>query len=154
MVLEVADEAAWRMGEGLVGCGVRFGRDSMEAGLMKEREVLGGSFGWESMVDRVGWERTAAADLDISVDGPFDNAGFLTMGWVCGLGVADRAARVFWYFSSAARRFSMLAVHSISIHSGSCTQGSVVLSQFLSRVASAIFSASSCSFRRFCSCRS
>ena len=97
-------------------------------------------------------ESAAAADLDVRVDGPLE-MGFLA-GTFRGFGLVDKAAIVFWYFSSAAFLFSMLTVHSISVHSGSCTQGILVLSRSLNILASVFLSAISFSFSRRRSCRS
>lgn len=153
MVLDVAVEAVWRMAEGLVGGGVFLVREGrMDRGFGNEMDDLVSGF-WVGRGAAGFWrERAAAADLDVRVDGPLET-GFLAWRF-CGFGLVDKAAMLFWYFSSAARLFSMLTEHSISVHSGSCIQGMLVLSRSLRSLASVFLSAISFSFNRRRSCRS
>ena len=73
-----------------------------------------------ALLGLLGWDRAAAAVLDVMVDGAFDDDALCEESDLgMGLGLGSRRAIVFWYFCSASLRDSMLAIHSFPWHSGS-----------------------------------
>ena len=105
VVFEAAVAAAWRIEEGFVGAGVGFGREVRD---VLKRGFAGGLLGFDVGFGRgtacLGWDRAAAADLDLMVEGPVVEAGF----FVLGCDSAAIAVIVFWYCSSAAFLASMV----------------------------------------------
>lgn len=94
VVLDAADAAVWRMGEGLVGCGVRFGRETMDEGFEKGRGFLLAGFWASTAAVGLGSDSAAAADLELIVEAPLDWTGFL-VGGSFGFGLAESSAMVF-----------------------------------------------------------
>lgn len=94
VVLEAADAAVWRMGEGLVGCGVRLGRDRMDEDLEKGREGLLADFRAATAAVRLVCDRAATADLELSVEAPLEEIGFCAARFF-GFGLVESSAIVF-----------------------------------------------------------
>lgn len=76
VVLEARVAAVWRIAEGLVGGGVGLREEILEKG---SRDFVGGiedlMVGFE-VFGSPDWERAAAADFEVRVEGPFDEIGF------------------------------------------------------------------------------
>ena len=76
VVLEARVAAVWRIAEGLVGGGVALREEILEKG---RRDFVGGfeglivGFEFFRLPD---WERAAAADFEVRVEGPLDEIGF------------------------------------------------------------------------------
>lgn len=72
VVLERAEAAVWRMGEGLVACECFFERGSPTVGFAGgAAEEVADGFALSKCVGCLGCERAVAADFDVKVEGPF-----------------------------------------------------------------------------------
>lgn len=112
------------MGEGLVGAGVLFGRETREVGRPNLVDAVAAClvvFG--SGADLFGCDRAVAAALDLNAEGPSDDF-FLAIGAVS----ASIAAMAFRYSASAAFLALVVSLHSTPGHSGSCVHGITMLS--------------------------
>lgn len=94
VVLDAADAAVWRIGEGLVGCGVRLGRERMDEGLEEGSEGFPVGFWTGTATVGLGCDSAAAADFEFIVEGPLEGTAFF-IGGSFGFGLVESSAMVF-----------------------------------------------------------
>ena len=80
VVLEARVAAVWRIAEGLVGGGVALREEILENGRRGFVGGFGGLVVGFNSFRLPDWERAAAADFEVRVEGPFDDIGCFKTG--------------------------------------------------------------------------